>query len=126
MVVDPLLDLFRSQLARRLGDGALAVQPLRLDRVEPRRLDRQVAHPDLAPAIGLSHGALTCNLTQGEGVGRAQAGLHRGLLGIGKRTNEEGWLHPCRVANSPSSHRMPCEFTLGSPRGAEAGLNPPA
>src|SRR5262245_11041719 len=53
MVMHPLPDLFGGQLPRRLGDCALTVQPLRLDRVEPRRLDRQVAHPDLAPALPL-------------------------------------------------------------------------
>src|SRR5690242_17136383 len=51
--MDPLLDLRGGQLPLRLDDGALAVEPLRLDRVQPRRLDREVADPDLAPALSL-------------------------------------------------------------------------
>src|SRR4029078_2982825 len=54
VVMDPLPAPRRRQLALRLGDGALAVQPFRLDRVEPRRLDRQPPHPDLAPARPLA------------------------------------------------------------------------
>src|SRR5215472_11326285 len=51
VIVDTLLDLRGAQLAGGLDDGALAVQPLRLDRVQPRRLDWQAAHTDLAAAL---------------------------------------------------------------------------
>src|SRR6478609_4832764 len=53
MLMHPLLDLVGAQLSIGLDDGALAMQPLRLDRVQPRRLDRQVAHPDLAAPLPL-------------------------------------------------------------------------
>src|SRR5262245_61684993 len=53
VLMDALLDLGGGQLACGLDDGPLAVQPLRLDRVQPRRLDRQPAHPDLAPTLAL-------------------------------------------------------------------------
>src|SRR5262249_28651538 len=53
MAVDPLIDLFWGQFTRWLSDGWLAVHPIGLDRVEPRRLDRQVTDPDLAPALAL-------------------------------------------------------------------------
>src|SRR5690349_23055255 len=52
----PYTTLFRScrrEFPLRLNDGALAVDPLRLDGVEPRRLDGQVARHDPHPALGL-------------------------------------------------------------------------
>src|SRR5262245_53018565 len=51
--MDALLDLCGGQLAGRLNDRPLAVQPLRLDRVQPRRLDRQPTDADLAAALPL-------------------------------------------------------------------------
>ncbi len=51
--VNTLFDFRRAQLPAGLDDGALAVQPLRLDRVQPRRLDRQAAHADLAAPSSL-------------------------------------------------------------------------
>src|SRR3954465_10189102 len=53
VAADPLLDLRRRQLTLRLDDGTLAVDPLRLDRVEPRRLHRQVAGDDPHAPLGL-------------------------------------------------------------------------
>ena len=41
VATDPFYDLGRRQFAVGLDDGALAVDPFRLDRVEPRRLHRQ-------------------------------------------------------------------------------------
>src|SRR4051794_5762013 len=49
VAADPVLDLRRRQLPIRLDDGALAVDPLRLDRVEPRGLHRQLGvRPSIA------------------------------------------------------------------------------
>src|SRR5450759_5459697 len=48
--MDPLLNLRAGQLPVGFDDRPLAVQPLRLDRIEPRRLHGQVADPDLAAA----------------------------------------------------------------------------
>jgi hypothetical protein len=53
MLMHPFLDLLGAQLPIGLNDGAFAMQPLRLDRVQPRCLDRQVAHPDLAAPLPL-------------------------------------------------------------------------
>jgi len=52
VIVDTVLDLLRCQPALGLHDGLLAVRPLRLDRVQPRRLDRQRAGDDPHPALG--------------------------------------------------------------------------
>src|SRR5262249_61381800 len=43
IVTDPRLDFRGRQQPLRLGDGLLAMQPARLDRVEPRALTRQLA-----------------------------------------------------------------------------------
>src|SRR5262249_59524088 len=51
VLTDARLDLLRVQRAVRLGDGLLAVQPLRLDGVQPRRLARQGADHDAHPAL---------------------------------------------------------------------------
>src|SRR5262245_39430262 len=53
VLVDSLLDLGGAEFAPRLEDGAFAVKPLRLDGVQPRGLDRQAAHPDLAAPLAL-------------------------------------------------------------------------
>src|SRR4051812_6549391 len=42
VLTDPLLDLGPRQLPIRLQDRSLAVHPARLNRVEPRALDRKV------------------------------------------------------------------------------------
>src|SRR3954469_24626690 len=51
---DPLADLRRRQLPVRLQDRPLAMDPARLDRVEPRALDRQGAGHDPHPALTLA------------------------------------------------------------------------
>src|SRR5512147_409253 len=51
VLADPFLHFGRRQLPVRLQDRALAVDPARLDRVEPRALDRQVTDPDPNPAL---------------------------------------------------------------------------
>ena len=43
---DAIRHLLSAEQARGLDDGALAVHPLGLDWIEPRTLDRQVAHQD--------------------------------------------------------------------------------
>ena len=48
-IADPLRDLVRRQQARRFDDPPLAVHPFRLDRVEPRTLDRQETDDDPYP-----------------------------------------------------------------------------
>ena len=53
VLMDSLFDLFGAQLPIRLDDRPLAVQPLGLDRVQPGRLDRQGADPNLAAALAL-------------------------------------------------------------------------
>ena len=50
----PLLELSPRELARRLDNGALAMGPARLDRVQPRALARQTAHQQATPSPGLS------------------------------------------------------------------------
>ncbi len=50
MLTDTLSGFLGRQRAFGLHDRLLLVCPLRLDRVPPRRLDRQIAHPDLAAA----------------------------------------------------------------------------
>lgn len=65
--VDPLLHLRGAQLPLGLDDGALAVQPLGLDRVPPRCLDRQPAHTELAPPLTLHlpvAGRSSCGVSQ--------------------------------------------------------------
>src|SRR3954447_23152581 len=54
VLTDPLADLGRRQLPIRLQDRPLAVHPARLDRVEPRALDRQVTGHDPPPAVLLN------------------------------------------------------------------------
>ena len=46
MLADPVGQLGGRQQPRRLDNGALAVQPLGLDRIEPWALARQVARQD--------------------------------------------------------------------------------
>src|SRR5947209_9054346 len=53
VLMDSLFDLFGAQLPIRLDDRPLAVQPLGLDRVQPGRLDRQGADPNLAAPFPL-------------------------------------------------------------------------
>jgi hypothetical protein len=50
--IDAIDQLVGGEQAGGLGDAPFAVDPLGLDRVEPRALDRQVAvdDPDAAPA----------------------------------------------------------------------------
>src|SRR5215210_265954 len=53
VAADPLDDLVPAQLPVGLHDRALAVDPLRLDGVEPRRLHRQEARDDPHAPLGL-------------------------------------------------------------------------
>src|SRR4029434_916312 len=55
IVTDALLEFLGRERPRRLDDGALAMHPPRLDRVQPRAPDRQPAfeYPDPAFALGL-------------------------------------------------------------------------
>src|SRR4051812_253088 len=53
MVAEPPLELAAGELACRLDHRAFAVQPLGLDRVEPRALARQPADQEAAAAAGL-------------------------------------------------------------------------
>src|SRR4051794_13225844 len=53
VAADPPFDLRRRQPPLRVDDRPLAVDPLRLDRIEPRRLHRQIAGDDPYPALGL-------------------------------------------------------------------------
>src|SRR5262249_56044634 len=53
IVTRPPLDLRRRQQLLRFDDGTLAVDPLRLDRIEPGTLARQSAHQDAHPAFPL-------------------------------------------------------------------------
>src|SRR4051794_7549996 len=55
---DPVDDLRRRQRAVRLDDRSLAVDPLRLDPVQPGRLHRQRARHDPDPALGLGPAVL--------------------------------------------------------------------
>src|SRR4051794_31415848 len=50
---DPLLHLARGEQPGGLHDASLAVDPLRLDRVEPRALDRQPAGHDAHPTVAV-------------------------------------------------------------------------
>ncbi len=51
--MNPLFDFGGTQLPVGLDEGALAVRPLGLNRVQPRGLDRQVADPNRAAALAL-------------------------------------------------------------------------
>src|SRR5919205_2400801 len=53
MLAEALLELGPAELARRLDYRALAVDPLGLDRVEPRALARQPADQEAAATAGL-------------------------------------------------------------------------
>src|SRR3954468_25025478 len=53
MVAEPLLELAAGELACRLDHRAFAVQPLGLDRVEPRAPARQPADQEAAATAGL-------------------------------------------------------------------------
>ena len=52
MLAEPLLELGRGELALRLDHRPLAVDPLGLDRVQPRALARQAADQEAAPGAG--------------------------------------------------------------------------
>src|SRR4051794_27275733 len=58
MVAEPPLELAAGELACRLDHRAFAVQPLGLDRVEPRALARQPADQEAAAAAGLRDRAI--------------------------------------------------------------------
>src|SRR3954471_15286715 len=51
VLADPFADLGRRQLSSRLQDRPLAVHPARLDRGEPRALDRRVTGNYPRPAV---------------------------------------------------------------------------
>src|SRR5262245_47106443 len=53
IVTRPTLDLRRRQQPLRLDDRTLAVDPLRLDRIEPRTLARQWTDHDAQPTFTL-------------------------------------------------------------------------
>ena len=61
---DPVSQLVGRQQAGRLNNGALAVHPLGLDRIEPRALARQITHQD-AHALARAFGQLVVRTNPG-------------------------------------------------------------
>src|ERR1044072_7600484 len=60
MLAEALLELGPAELARRLDHRSLAVDPLGLDRVEPRALARQPADQEAAATAGPLDRAIVC------------------------------------------------------------------
>src|SRR5215210_6086407 len=103
VVMDPVHELVGRQRPIRLNDGPLAVQPARLDRVEPRAFHRQPTHQDPDPAGALHRAVMRPNPRLPSAASRSAPQARKSVVTrltgrpLTKRSSTRSW----SVRNSP-------------------------